>query len=58
MFEVDKDFFFFNLDEVVLKFENGKSRVKNIFYETLLVVINGNGFIKVSIWVFSLLFVF
>lgn len=58
MFEVDKDFFFFNLDEVVLKFENGKSRVKNIFYEILLVVINGNGFIKVSIWVFSLLFVF
>lgn len=34
-------------DEVVLKFENGKSRVKNTFYETLPVAINGNGPTKI-----------
>nr|XP_036864180.1 procollagen-lysine,2-oxoglutarate 5-dioxygenase 2 [Manis javanica] len=31
------------VDEVVLKFENGKARAKNVFYETLPVAINGNG---------------
>jgi hypothetical protein len=53
MFEVDKDFSLFNPDEVVLKFENGKSRVKNTFYETLPVAINGNGPTKVSTWALS-----
>lgn len=48
MFEVKKNFSLFNPDEVVLKFENGKSRVKNTFYETLPVAINGNGPTKVS----------
>ncbi|XP_038604650.1 procollagen-lysine,2-oxoglutarate 5-dioxygenase 2 isoform X2 [Tachyglossus aculeatus] len=31
------------IDEVLLKFENGKVRAKNSFYETLPVTINGNG---------------
>ncbi|XP_028923971.1 procollagen-lysine,2-oxoglutarate 5-dioxygenase 2 isoform X2 [Ornithorhynchus anatinus] len=31
------------IDEVLLKFENGKVRAKNSFYETLPVAINGNG---------------
>ncbi|XP_019487107.1 PREDICTED: procollagen-lysine,2-oxoglutarate 5-dioxygenase 2 [Hipposideros armiger] len=35
------------VDEVVLKFENGKARAKNVFYETLPVTINGNGPTKV-----------
>ncbi|EPY87143.1 procollagen-lysine,2-oxoglutarate 5-dioxygenase 2 precursor [Camelus ferus] len=35
------------VDEVVLKFENGKARAKNVFYETLPVVINGNGPTKI-----------
>ncbi|XP_006895182.1 PREDICTED: procollagen-lysine,2-oxoglutarate 5-dioxygenase 2 [Elephantulus edwardii] len=35
------------LDEVVLKFENGKARAKNVFYETLPVVLNGNGPTKI-----------
>lgn len=48
MFEVNTNFSPLNLDEVVLKFENAKSRVKNTFYETLPVVINGNGPTKVS----------
>lgn len=56
MFEVDKNFSPFNPDEVVLKFENGKSRVKNTFYETLPVAINGNGPTKVSTCVVSSLF--
>lgn len=56
MFEVDKNFSLFNPDEVVLKFENGKSRVKNTFYETLPVAINGNGPTKVSNRVLSSLF--
>ncbi|ELV09466.1 Procollagen-lysine,2-oxoglutarate 5-dioxygenase 2 [Tupaia chinensis] len=34
-------------DEVVLKFENGKARAKNTFYETLPVTINGNGPTKI-----------
>lgn len=38
----------FNSDEVVLRFENGKARAKNVFYETLPVAINGNGPTKVS----------
>lgn len=40
--------FLLNPDEVVLKFENGKARAKNVFYETLPVAINGNGPTKVS----------
>uniref|UniRef100_A0AAA9TMY9 Procollagen-lysine,2-oxoglutarate 5-dioxygenase 2 n=1 Tax=Bos taurus TaxID=9913 RepID=A0AAA9TMY9_BOVIN len=35
------------VDEVVLKFENGKARAKNVFYETLPVMINGNGPTKI-----------
>uniref|UniRef100_G1NUP6 PLOD1-3-like GT domain-containing protein n=1 Tax=Myotis lucifugus TaxID=59463 RepID=G1NUP6_MYOLU len=35
------------VDEVVLKFENGKARAKNVFYETLPVAINGNGPTKI-----------
>ncbi|XP_045395364.1 procollagen-lysine,2-oxoglutarate 5-dioxygenase 2 isoform X3 [Lemur catta] len=35
------------VDEVVLKFENGKARAKNTFYETLPVAINGNGPTKI-----------
>uniref|UniRef100_A0A4W3H928 procollagen-lysine 5-dioxygenase n=2 Tax=Callorhinchus milii TaxID=7868 RepID=A0A4W3H928_CALMI len=31
------------VDEVELKFENGKARVRNIVYETLPVLIHGNG---------------
>lgn len=47
-------FFLFNPDEVVLKFENGKARAKNVFYETLPVALNGNGPTKVSHSDFSL----
>ncbi|XP_032202383.1 procollagen-lysine,2-oxoglutarate 5-dioxygenase 2 isoform X1 [Mustela erminea] len=35
------------VDEVVLRFENGKARAKNVFYETLPVAINGNGPTKI-----------
>lgn len=55
MFEVKKNFSLFNPDEVVLKFENGKSRVKNTFYETLPVAINGNGPTKVSFYAHQLI---
>lgn len=55
MFEVKKNFSLFNPDEVVLKFENGKSRVKNTFYETLPVAINGNGPTKVSSYAHQLI---
>nr|XP_020836616.1 procollagen-lysine,2-oxoglutarate 5-dioxygenase 2 isoform X3 [Phascolarctos cinereus] len=37
------------IDEVLLKFENGKARAKNTFYETLPVVINGNGPTKIQL---------
>lgn len=47
-FKLLKSVFSFNSDEVVLKFENGKARAKNVFYETLPVAINGNGPTKVS----------
>lgn len=35
-------------DEVVLKFENGKVRARNLLFDTLPVVIHGNGPTKVS----------
>lgn len=47
-FKLLRPVFLFNPDEVVLKFENGKARAKNVFYETLPVAINGNGPTKVS----------
>uniref|UniRef100_A0A5F8GCT7 procollagen-lysine 5-dioxygenase n=1 Tax=Monodelphis domestica TaxID=13616 RepID=A0A5F8GCT7_MONDO len=37
------------IDEVLLKFENGKARAKNTFYETLPVIINGNGPTKIQL---------
>ncbi|XP_030041541.1 procollagen-lysine,2-oxoglutarate 5-dioxygenase 1 isoform X1 [Microcaecilia unicolor] len=37
------------LDEVVLKFENGNVRLRNIVYDTLPVVIHGNGPTKVQL---------
>ncbi|KAK2090463.1 Procollagen-lysine,2-oxoglutarate 5-dioxygenase 2 [Saguinus oedipus] len=39
------------VDEVVLKFENGKARAKNTFYETLPVAINGNGPTKTTLYI-------
>lgn len=47
-FKLLKPVLLFNSDEVVLRFENGKARAKNVFYETLPVAINGNGPTKVS----------
>lgn len=38
----------FFLDEVVLKFENSRVRIRNLLYDTLPVVIHGNGPTKVS----------
>lgn len=35
-------------DEVVLKFENSRVRARNLLYDTLPVVIHGNGPTKVS----------
>lgn len=41
----------FRLDEVVLKFEQARVRARNVAYDTLPVVIHGNGPTKVSHWV-------
>lgn len=35
-------------DEVVVKFENSRVRARNLLYDTLPVVIHGNGPTKVS----------
>lgn len=35
-------------DEIVLKFENSRVRARNLLYDTLPVVIHGNGPTKVS----------
>lgn len=35
-------------DEVVLKFENGRVRARNVLYDTLPVVVHGNGPTKVD----------
>lgn len=35
-------------DEVVLKFENARVRARNLLYDTLPVIIHGNGPTKVS----------
>ncbi|KAM9343000.1 procollagen-lysine,2-oxoglutarate 5-dioxygenase 1 isoform 1-T1 [Pholidichthys leucotaenia] len=37
------------LDEVVLKFENGRVRARNVLYDTLPVIIHGNGPTKLQI---------
>ncbi|XP_041801818.1 procollagen-lysine,2-oxoglutarate 5-dioxygenase 1 isoform X1 [Chelmon rostratus] len=37
------------LDEVVLKFENGRVRARNLLYDTLPVIIHGNGPTKLQI---------
>ncbi|RXN12642.1 mitofusin-2 [Labeo rohita] len=37
------------LDEVVLKFEDGRVRARNVFYDTLPVIIHGNGPTKLQI---------
>ena len=34
-------------DEVVLKFEDGRGRARNVLYDTLPVIIHGNGQTKV-----------
>ena len=34
-------------DEVVLKFEDGRVRARNVLYDTLSVIIHGNGPTKV-----------
>lgn len=39
---------FCSSDEVVLKFEKGRARVRNVAYDTLPVVIHGNGPTKVE----------
>ncbi|TTH08281.1 Procollagen-lysine,2-oxoglutarate 5-dioxygenase 1 [Bagarius yarrelli] len=37
------------LDEVVLKFENGRVRARNVLYDTLPVIVHGNGPTKLQI---------
>lgn len=41
-------FFLFWTDEVVLKFENGRVRARNVLYDTLPVIVHGNGPTKVE----------
>lgn len=38
------------IDEVVLKFEDGRVRARNVLYGTLPVIIHGNGPTKVQSW--------
>ncbi|XP_060737829.1 procollagen-lysine,2-oxoglutarate 5-dioxygenase 1 isoform X1 [Tachysurus vachellii] len=37
------------LDEVVLKFENGRARARNVLYDTLPVIVHGNGPTKLQV---------
>lgn len=36
------------IDEVVLKFEDGRVRARNVLYDTLPVIVHGNGPTKVQ----------